>query len=283
MSSPPPTYSDLGKSARDLFGKGFHFGLVKLDVKTKTSSGVQLTSGGQSNTESGKVSGNLEVKHNLDQGVTLTTKWNTDNIINTTLGLQDNILKGLKLTLDSSLANNTGSKSGHAKAEFKSSMLNILLDTDLNLVGPVVNTSAVLGKKGWLAGLQMAYDTSRMKLIKNNLALGYSTKDFVLHANVNDGATFGASLFQKVNPNMEAGVNLGWTASSSTTTCGLAVKYQLDKDASLRAKINSSSQLGLGYSQKLKEGIIVTLSTLVDGKNFNQGGHKVGLGIELES
>ena len=31
----PPTYGDLGKSARDVFGKGFHFGLVKLDVKVK--------------------------------------------------------------------------------------------------------------------------------------------------------------------------------------------------------------------------------------------------------
>ena len=31
----PPTYADLGKAARDVFGKGFHFGLVKLDVKTK--------------------------------------------------------------------------------------------------------------------------------------------------------------------------------------------------------------------------------------------------------
>ena len=29
----PPTYGDLGKAARDVFGKGFHFGLVKLDVK----------------------------------------------------------------------------------------------------------------------------------------------------------------------------------------------------------------------------------------------------------
>ena len=31
----PPSYADLGKSARDVFGKGFHFGLVKLDVKVK--------------------------------------------------------------------------------------------------------------------------------------------------------------------------------------------------------------------------------------------------------
>ena len=51
----PPSYADLGKSARDVFGKGFHFGLVKLDVKSKTSSGIELNSGGQSNVDAGKV------------------------------------------------------------------------------------------------------------------------------------------------------------------------------------------------------------------------------------
>ena len=35
----PPTYGDLGKSSRDVFGKGYHFSLIKLDVKTKTPSG----------------------------------------------------------------------------------------------------------------------------------------------------------------------------------------------------------------------------------------------------
>ena len=41
----PATYGDLGKSAKDLFGKGYHFSLLKLDVKTKTASGVEFSSG----------------------------------------------------------------------------------------------------------------------------------------------------------------------------------------------------------------------------------------------
>ena len=40
---------------------------------------------------------------------------------------------------------------------------------------------------------------------------------------------------------------------------------------------------GLGYTQQVREGVTVTLSTLIDGQNFNQGGHKVGLALELES
>ena len=71
--------------------------------------------------------------------------------------------------------------------------------------------------------------------------------------------------------------------------------------ASVRAKVNNSSQIGLGYQQRLMkvvflsntwaiwqnqkswnennvfflQGLTLTLSALIDGKNFNQGGHKV--------
>lgn len=63
----PPTYGDLGKNARDVFGKGYHFGLWKLDVKTKTASGVEFSYGGVSNHETGKVFGSLETKYKLKE------------------------------------------------------------------------------------------------------------------------------------------------------------------------------------------------------------------------
>lgn len=51
----PPYYADLGKKANDVFGKGYHFGVYKLDLKTKSESGVEFNSGIVSNHESGKV------------------------------------------------------------------------------------------------------------------------------------------------------------------------------------------------------------------------------------
>lgn len=33
----------------------------------------------------------------------------------------------------------------------------------------------------------------------------------------------------------------------------------------------------------LCSGITVCLSALIDGKNFNQGGHKIGVSLELEA
>lgn len=84
-----------------------------------------------------------------------------------------------------------------------------------------------------------------------------------------------------------------------------------------QAKVNNASLVGIGYTQTLRPGkedpssltswsqqtvllipvyfstlfvllsfvpgMKVTLSALVDGKNINAGGHKLGLGLELEA
>ena len=55
-------------------------------------------------------------------------------------------MSGLKLTLDMQVNPDTGSKNGKLKAELKTAAALLSLDTDLNLSGPIVNTSAVLGE-----------------------------------------------------------------------------------------------------------------------------------------
>ena len=187
----PPTYGDLGKSAKDVFGKGYHFSLLKLNVKTKTPTGVEFETGGSSNTESGKVSGSLETKYKCsDYGLTLTEKWSTDNQLATTVELADKPLAGAKLVFDSTFCPQSGAKSGKVKTSYKQDMVTLNADVDLNLGGPTVNASAVVGHQGWLGGYQMAFDTSKSQLTKNNFAIGYSAKDFTLHTNVNDGQVY---------------------------------------------------------------------------------------------
>ena len=40
-------------ACKTIVWQGYHFGLLKLEVKTKTDTGVEFTTGGSSNTESG--------------------------------------------------------------------------------------------------------------------------------------------------------------------------------------------------------------------------------------
>jgi len=82
---------------------------------------------------------------------------------------------------------------------------------------------------GWLFGYALAFDSSKSKLTKNQFGVGYSAKDFVLHTSVVDGNNFGGSVYQRISPRLETGVNLGWTASSNATGFGIGCKYVLDK------------------------------------------------------
>uniref|UniRef100_A0A8C1SYL8 Non-selective voltage-gated ion channel VDAC3 n=1 Tax=Cyprinus carpio TaxID=7962 RepID=A0A8C1SYL8_CYPCA len=279
----PPAYSDLGKAAKDIFSKGYGektrcvlekmfalrneldstvipvfvlfvgFGIVKLDLKTKSQNGVEFSASGSNNTDTGKAGGSLETKYKMkDLGLSLNQKWNTDNMLSTEVSVEDQLVQGLKVALDTSFVPNTSKRSGKLKTGYKRDLVNVSCDIDFE--GPVVHSAAVLGYEGWLVGYQMAFDTAKSKLVQNNFALGYKAGDFQLHTSVNDGAEFGGSVYQKVSDQLETAVTLAWTSGSNNTRFGVAAKYQLDKDASLSAKVNNASLIGVGYTQSLRPG-----------------------------
>ncbi|KAM5237238.1 voltage-dependent anion-selective channel protein 2 isoform X6 [Phocoena phocoena] len=202
----PPSYADLGKAARDIFNKGFGFGLVKLDVKTKSCSGVEFSTSGSSNTDTGKVTGTLETKYKwCEYGLTFTEKWNTDNTLGTEIAIEDQICQGLKLTFDTTFSPNTGKKSGKIKSSYKRECINLGCDVDFDFAGPAIHGSAVFGYEGWLAGYQMTFDSAKSKLTRNNFAVGYRTGDFQLHTNakVNNSSLIGVGYTQTLRPGVK--------------------------------------------------------------------------------
>lgn len=280
----PPQFTDLGKTAKDLFNKGYNYGTVKLDVKTKTKNKIDFNLTGEHNNDIQKTIGTLEAKYKSPaHGLTFTEKWNTDNVLKSELSVEDQILKGLKVTLDTTYSPATGKKAGVLKTAYKHDNFLLNTDVDLDLAGPVVHNSLVVGHLGWLLGLQTSFDTSKSQLTRNNFAVGYSANDFTLHTNINDGTEVGGSIYQRVNDQLEMGVSLSWSSVNNATRFALASKYTLDKYATVQTKVNNLSQIGLSYSQQLRDGVKLVLSSLVDGKNINGGGHKLGLGLELEA
>jgi len=280
----PPQYGDLGKTAKDLFNKGYNYGTVKLDVKTKTENGIDFSLTGEHNNDVQKSLGTLEAKYkDATRGLTFVEKWNTDNILKSELTAEDNVVKGLKLTLDSSYSPASGKKSAVLKTAYKHEKFLMNTDIDLDMNGPVVHNSLVFGHLGWLVGYQSSFDTAKSALTRSNCAVGYQANDFTLHTNVNDGTEVGGSIYQKVNSQLGLGVSLSWSSVNNATRFALASKYQLDKHATMQAKVNNLSQIGLSYTQELRPGVKLVLSGLVDGKNINGGGHKLGLGLELQA
>eukprot|EP00069_Balaena_mysticetus_P005732 bmy_04796T0 len=260
-----PTYCDLGKSAKDVFSKGYGFSMVKIDLRTKLCSGVEFSTSGHAYTVTGKASGNLETKYKIcNYGLTFTQKWNTDNTLGTEISLERKM--SVKL-----------------KASYKRDCFSPGNNVDTDFSGQTIYGWAVLVFEGWLAGYQMSLDTAKSKLSQNNFTLGYKAADYQLHTHVNDGIEFGGWIYQKVNKKTETPINLAWMAGRNNTRFGIAAKYKLDCRTSLSAKVNNASLIGLGYTQTLRPGVKLTLSALIHGKNFSAGGHKVGLGFELEA
>lgn len=279
----PPKYSDLGKAAKDLFDKGYNYGFAKVDLKTTTSNGVDLTTKGCSSLSSGNINGSLETKFKpCKEGLTITEKWSTDNKITTEVAIDNQLVQGSKVTLSTSFSPNSGAKSGSVKTSYQRDCLNATLDTDINITGPTLQGSTVVGcGDGWLAGYQFAFDTSNKALTKNNFAVGYTGSDMQVLLSAKDMAEFGASIYQKVQNGVQLGVQLSWTKGQNATSFGVASKYAIDSASSISAKVNNLGQIGCGYSQKLRDGIILTLSSQFEGTKMNEGGHKLGLGLEF--
>jgi hypothetical protein len=78
----------------------------------------------------------------------------------------------------------------------------------------------------------------------------------------NDGREFGGSIYQRCSDRLETGVQLSWASGSNATKFGIGAKFDLDKEAAVRAKVNNASQIGLAYQQKLRDGefLIASLS-----------------------
>jgi voltage-dependent anion channel protein 2 len=279
----PPSYSDLGKSARDLFNKGFNFGFLKIDSTTSAhSEAVEFKSAASHNIDTGKLFGSLDFKYMIpDYGITLTEKWNTDNTLGTEILCEDKLTKGLKMTLDSTFAPHLGKRTGKIKVEHECDQVH--LNTDMSLdVGPIINASAVFGRKGWLVGYQTGYDTQNAKMTSSNIAFGRETSDYAIHTFINDSQEFGGSLYHKVSPKLELAASLGWTAGEEMNRFGLAAKYNVQQDWTLRAKLNNTSQVALSMTHQLNPDLSLTMSTLMNLRQFQEGGHKFGIGFEYK-
>jgi len=280
----PPAYGDLGKASKDLFNKHYHYGLVKLDLKSKTPTGVEFIVNGVSNNDTGRVASSLETKYNIkSHGVTLKQKWNTDNVLIGEATVEDYLVKGLKLGVSSTFAPQSGKKTGKLTCGYKSLLVNLNNDIDFDHTGFVINGSGVIGYSGWLAGMKVSVDPTQSRISRSNFSVGYQAPEFHVTGHVDDGQEVNCSIYQRLNEDLESGINVAWSSNSNVTKFGLGFHYKIDKDSAVRAKVNSSSQVGVGFIHRLRPGINLTMSALMDAKNFSQGGHKLGLGFDLEA
>jgi len=284
----PQKFADLGKEAKDLISKNFHFGTVKLEAKTKSANGVNFTTEGAHNTDSGDVAGSLETKFAVPKyGVTVNQKWNTGNILSGTVSVDSKLVDGLKVDVDASASPGkfvTGSLTTKLKIDY-SGCDYLRATTDIasaDLTAPSLNVSGVLAYKGWHAGVQGVYDAAASKLVEQNVAVVYKSGPVTLMGAVLNSAKYQYSVSQEVNKSLSVAAQLQCDAGSETAIT-LAGKYDLDDSTFVKAKLDNKLRLGVSYVQNMGAGVTATLSGLVNGKSLDEGGHKIGFHLNFDA
>jgi voltage-dependent anion channel protein 2 len=291
MAQPvPPSWKDLGKSAKDLLEKEYEIGGSKLEIRTTTPNKVTFKVEGKRDHSSDAIAGDLEAKwSDRKNGVALTQAWSTANVLKNTVELENHIAKGLKLELITTLVPDKGAKNALLTSTYKQPGLHTRQHLDL-FKGPAVTADVVLGRDGFLVGTEATYDVKQGTLSKYNLAAAFHAPEYAVtvHALSNLSA-YQASYYHRVNADIETSARATYSTKGPASQVNLEVgtKTYLDDAAFVKAKINNSGILCLGYTQALRPGVKASLGLALDTVKLSDStganAHKVGASMTFEA
>ncbi|PWN28996.1 putative mitochondrial porin [Jaminaea rosea] len=289
----PPSWKDFAKASSDLLGKDYPIQGTTLEVKTQAPNGVTFKVLGIRDTKSGNINGDLEAKFtDRKNGFALTQAWSTANVLRNHVELENHIAKGLKLELISSLLPDKQAKNALFASTYKQPGVHTRQHLDL-FKGPTFTADAVVGKDGFLAGAEAAYDVKGGKVSRYNLAAGYQAPEYAITLQgLGNLSTYSASYYHRVNADIEAGARATYDSKSATAdnrvNLEVGTKTYLDDAAFVKAKINSAGIFCLGYTQALRPGVKASLGLALDTAKLASAensavAHKVGASLNFEA
>ncbi|KAI8330489.1 eukaryotic porin/Tom40 [Chlamydoabsidia padenii] len=282
--SVPVAFNDIGKSAKDLLSKDYPVGGVKLEVKTTAPNGVTFKVNGHRDNKTGVIIGDLETKYaDKVNGISFTEAWTTSNHLNGKIELENNLAKGLKLELMTSLLPALNDKTAKVNAIYKKPNVHTVATLDVFKTNFSVNS--VVGQQGFLVGGEVAYNVLDGKISRYNAAAGYNTAEYsVALLATNNLNNFAASYYHRVNSDLEASGKAAWDAKGSNAVAlEVGAKLKLDNSTFVKSKISNSGVLGLAYTQALRPGVKVNLGAAIDTTRLNENAHKIGVSFTLEN
>lgn len=282
----PPSFCDLGKKARDIIDDGFRHGFLDLELKTRSASGVEVASVGGASTADGAINAETQLKFEVPQyGLSFKEKWVTakspkysEDTLKSDICWTNGLVDGSKLTLESSLAPASMKRKAKLKAVVKRDFYHVTSEVRV----PDLNGSASLAVA--LGGLVVGYKTPLSLAPRlGDVAIGYVGDDVQVSTKALDGGNrLSGSLCHQVNDQLATAFVTEWNRVDNLTSFALGAEYKLDKDASLKVKVDHASCLGLAYTQTLRHGLTLSASALIDGKQIEGGAHQLGLGLTFD-
>ncbi|KAJ9069258.1 Mitochondrial porin, variant 2 [Entomophthora muscae] len=282
----PVAFPDLSKAVKDLLTKDYPVGQAKLEVKTLTSNGVNLTINGHQDVKSGFVFGEGKVKYSdYTNGLVITNAITTSNLLTTQIELENKAAKGIKLDILAGYLPMTSQKNLKANIYYKHDLAHVRVAADV-FKGPQFNLDFVAGQDGVYLGGETAYDVEKGNVTKYNASVAYMHRDFTaaLHSTDSFG-NYAGTFYQRVNSDVEVGVRAAWDSKAVTSAVNLELgtKYALDRDAFIKAKVDNQGKLGLAYTQLVKPGVKLSLGGAFDTTKLNEPAHKIGFSLLFEN
>lgn len=274
----PPKFDDLGKSASDLFSKGFEHGNLKLEVKSNSGNGMDFTTKGSHNLAKGSLGGSVEInKKSLFQGVDLKKTINTNG--STSFELSRMINNVGKATLTGSVNNDqlSGLALGKFKQNYTRNNLNLNFNSSLT-AKPVLNLDAVYNRNNINAGFTVAFDTANNNL--KSKALAFSLKQNNVEATVKSALNNDVNilLLNKASAKRSLAAQINYNGNVAISLAG--------KDSSCphgvwNFRVNNEGVFASSFVTRFDSGMEATFSGNFDMKNLTSGGHTLGAGFKF--
>ena len=270
-----PQFGKLTVKQDDLFKKQYSYGSLAQAAIIGKSDDFQWKARGKQRKEGVTASTGFEYTY---KDTKFTVRKSTEPKFKGTFDFNaKDMVKGLKIKgeLNGEVAEGNIARSGNAKLEYNSpeASATLCVTTD-----PNVKASFTTGKDGMGVGIDGVYDTGAGRLTAYNaafwLAFGQSTL-CLKHESTNKKAYELGKLvnsFHRQLDNAEAAGRVEMNLQTYETTMEFGGAYKPWEDAEVRAKYNSKGDLGLCWGQKLREGLKLTVSSLIDTNKVSSSG-----------
>ncbi|VDM31455.1 unnamed protein product [Hydatigera taeniaeformis] len=208
----PPTFADIGKSARDLLRKNFDLGVRFFSFKGKNDK-LEFLGRVDNAFRVGKMLGTFESKYNLNEyGLILNEKWSSKGFMSADVSVDGQLMNGLCNTLKTEYDVESGVNRISLKSTYKNDFINKQVDFQFRHPLPDALQSLVIGYQDYLVGADLHYDTFRKELRRVDFAFAYSVKDFGFHAIITNWAhTFTAGIYQRLTDRLEYAAESNFT------------------------------------------------------------------------
>jgi voltage-dependent anion channel protein 2 len=281
MGKTATAFKDIGKACSDLLTKDYKVGKSTVEVKSKTSNGVTFTPSG---TKSGdKFSGSLAAKYEFLGGLSSEVTLLTSGVVEATL--EGSPMKDLTVTLDCERPE--PSKPGllaaakctldYKKEAFTAKAAYGFYDGALACAGSYVYDALTLG-------CSADYSTTKSALSKYGGACQFVQPDFSiiakLAASAGKSPTYTGMYYHKVSSDMQVGAELTH-ASGKEIGLAFGCQYKLDKDTTVKGKVDADGMLYSSYKQKLSPIATMTLAAQIDTVNLSENKHKFGMVLNV--